>query len=121
MKPARGRSQKCCRSKTDGKNDDGDDPFGVLGDSTKKQEEKSPAIKEKKNIPSPPDYPPNNMSKEEMELAKLEQSLSSQSKMIPASSGMTNDQIKAQQAAYSRPGKLQPRRERLLNFISVWQ
>ena len=86
-------------SKTDGKNDDGDDPFGILGDSTKKQEEKSPAIKEKKNIPSPPDYPPNNMSKEEMELAKLEQSLSSQSKMIPASSGMTNDQIKAQQAA----------------------
>ena len=39
------------------------------------------------------------MSSEEAELAKLEASLSSQSKMIPANTGMTNEQIKAQQQA----------------------
>ena len=108
-------------SKTDGKNDDGDDPFGIWATRQKNRKKSHPLLRKRK-ISSPPDYPPNNMSKEEMELAKLEQSLSSQSKMIPASSGMTLTKSKLSRQPYSRPWhQTQPRRERLLNFISVWQ
>ena len=83
------------------KRDDDDDPFGLLGGGGGSNQS-NPSISQKKNTPSPPNYPPTNdrnVSNEEAELARLEQSLSSQSKMIPANSGMTNDQIQAQQKA----------------------